>query len=132
VHLHLIIIQRESLQLGNRFSKLVLVCFNHLFKIHLYTLCISPNPDAILILEHSFYLSQQNHPQPVSFAAQKYIASNTPAEVGKAIEGIFKQYNKVSDDSKVDMIFKVIIENHMGEFNVWFDILFTGNFITDE
>jgi hypothetical protein len=68
----------------------------------------------------------------VSFAAQKYIASNTPAGVGKAIEGIFKQYNKVSDDSKVDMIFKVIIENHMGEFNVWFDILFTGNFITDE
>jgi hypothetical protein len=71
--------------------------------------------DAILILEHSFYLSQQNHPQPVSFAAQKYIASNTPAGVGKAIEGIFKQYNKVSDDSKVDMIFKVIIENHMDE-----------------
>jgi hypothetical protein len=92
---------------------------------------ISHNPEAILILEHSFYLSQQNYPQPVSSAAQKYIASDMPAGVGKTLEDVFKQYNKASEDKKVDMVLKVIIENHMGELNVWFDILFIDNFIPD-
>ena len=88
-------------------------------------------PDAILILEHSFYLSQQDDPQPVSSAAQKYIASDTPARVGKALKDVFMQYNKASEDEKLDMVLKVIIQNHMGEFNICFDILCIENSIPD-
>jgi len=69
--------------------------------------------DAILILEHSFYLFQQNDPHPVSSAAQKYIASNTPDRVGEALQDVFKQYNKASENEQVDMVLNVIIQNHM-------------------
>jgi hypothetical protein len=69
-------------------------------------------------LEHSFYLSQQNDPQPVSSAAQNYIASDTPARVGEALEDIFKHFNNASEDKNVDMVLKVIIENHMSELNI--------------
>ena len=89
------------------------------------------NPDAILILEHSFYLSQQDDPQPVSSAAQKYIASDIPARVGKALKDVFKQYNKASEDGKLDMVLKVIIQNHMGELNIHFDTLSIDNSIPD-
>ena len=75
--------------------------------------------DAILILEHSFYLAQQHDLQPVSSAVQKYNASNTSTRVGKALEDVFKQYNKTySETEKVDMILKVIIQNHIGELNM--------------
>ena len=89
------------------------------------------NPDAIIILEHSFYLSQQDDPQPVSSAAQKYIASDIPARVGKALKDVFKQYNKASEDGKLDMVLKVIIQNHMGELNIHFDTLSIDNSIPD-
>ena len=82
-------------------------------------------------MEHSFYLSQQNDPQPVSSAVQKYKASNTCATIGKALEDVFKQYNKVSYSEKVDMIVKVIVQNHMGELNIYFNILFINNSIPD-
>ena len=87
-----------------------------LFKtfIWLQTSLISCNADAILILEYSFYLSEQNDPQPLFSAAQKYVASNTPARVGKALEDVSKQYNKASDDEKVEMILSVINQHHMG------------------
>ena len=84
----------------------------------------------ILILEHSFYLSQQNDPQPVSSATEKYLASNTPARVGKALQDVFKQYNKASGVEKLDMIFNIIIQNHMGELNICFNTLFINTFIT--
>ena len=89
------------------------------------------NPDAILILEHSFYLSQQDVPQPVSSAAQKYIASETPARVEKALKEVFMQYNKASEDEKLDMVLKVIIQNHIGELIICFDILSIENSIPD-
>ena len=81
-------------------------------------------------MEHSFYLSQQNDPQPVSSAAQKYLASNISAGVGQALEAIFK-HNKVSEDEKTDMVFNVIIQNRMGELNICFNILFINIFIIE-
>ena len=75
-------------------------------------------------MEYSFYLSQQNIPQPVLSAAQKYTTSDTPARVGKALKEVFKQYNKASEDEKVDIVLKVVIQNHMGELNICFDIIF--------
>jgi len=69
--------------------------------------------DAILILEHSFYLSQQNDPQPVSSAAEKYIASNIPVSVAKALKDVLKQYNKASFGEKVAIVLNVIIQNRM-------------------
>jgi len=69
--------------------------------------------DAILILEHSFYLSELNDPQPVSTAAKKYIASNTPISVGKALKDVLKQYNKASEEDKVAMVLNVVIQNRM-------------------
>ena len=73
---------------------------------------------AILILEHSFYLFQQKDPQPAFSAVQKYKASNTPARVSKALEDVFKQYNKASENEKVDIVLNVIIQNRMGELPV--------------
>ena len=94
---------------------------------------ISHDTDAILILEHSFYLSQQNDPQPVSSAIQKYNASNMHARVGEALEDTLKQleYNKASENEKVDMILNVIIQNHLGRLNICYNILFINNFIPD-
>jgi hypothetical protein len=66
-------------------------------------------------LEHSFYLSLQNDPQPISSAIQKYNAANMPARVGKALEEVFKQYNKASVKEKLDMVLLVITQNHMCE-----------------
>ena len=132
-HLNLTITQREGLQLGNRFFKLVLVCYMSTIYF-IYTAVIfltSYNLDAILILEHSFYLSQHNDPQPFS-AAQKYFASNTPARVGQALKDVFKQYHKAPEDEKINMVFNLITQNHMpvGELNICFNILFIGTLIS--
>ena len=111
------------MQLRNRFFKLVLVCFINYFIYSCQHFQISHHLGAIIILEHSFYLSQQNDPQPVSSAAQKYLASNTPASVGQALEDFFK-HNKASDGEKTDMVFNIIIQNRMGELNICFNIFF--------
>ncbi|KAF8126032.1 hypothetical protein EV363DRAFT_1107992, partial [Boletus edulis] len=64
----------------------------------------------ILISEHSFFLCQQNNPQPFSSAIQKYKASGLHHRVKKVLEEeVFKQYNKATPDQKVDMIIKVIV-----------------------
>jgi hypothetical protein len=67
--------------------------FHFHFCIQLQTLLISHDTDAILILEHYFYLSQPND-QPVSSAAQRYNGSNTLARVGNALEDVFKHTTK--------------------------------------
>ena len=64
-------------------------------------------------------------------AVQMYNASNTSARVGKALEEVFKQYNKASEKEKVDMVLLVIAKNCMSEFNLCFNILFINNSIPD-
>ncbi|KAF8119953.1 hypothetical protein EV363DRAFT_1193980, partial [Boletus edulis] len=69
--------------------------------------------DILLILEYSFYLHQQGVTQPLSSAAQKYKASGSQDGLRKALEEVFKQYDKASQAEKVDMITNVILQNHM-------------------
>ena len=69
-------------------------------------------------MEHSFYLSQQKVPQPVSSAVQKYNPSNMPAIVQKALEDIFTQYSQASLNEKVDLVLNVITQNRIGELNI--------------
>jgi len=73
--------------------------------------------DIILISELSFFLSQNNDPQPFSSAAQKYKASNSPGRIKKALEEIFKKYNHASHEEKVEMVTNVILQNHIAPTN---------------
>ena len=79
-------------------------------------LLICHHVDLILILDHSFYLSKQNDPTPFLTAAQQYKVSNIPARVRKALEGVVKQYGKLSIRERQDVVFNIILENHMGSF----------------
>ncbi|KAG8213623.1 hypothetical protein J3R82DRAFT_10308, partial [Butyriboletus roseoflavus] len=67
-----------------------------------------------LISEHSFYLSQRNDSRAFSTAAKLYKASNISDMVGKALEEVVKQYGKLSDKEKVDMVSNIILLNHIG------------------
>jgi hypothetical protein len=67
----------------------------------------------------------------VSSAIQKYNASNTTTRVGKDLEDVYEHYNTASKNEKVDMLLKVIIQNRMGELNIYVSILFTNKFIPD-
>jgi hypothetical protein len=67
----------------------------------------------------------------VSSAIQKYNASNTTTRVRKDLEDVYEHYNTVSKNEKVDMVLKVIIQNRMGELNIYVSILFTNKFIPD-
>ncbi|KAF8120843.1 hypothetical protein EV363DRAFT_1104144, partial [Boletus edulis] len=70
--------------------------------------------DIILISELSFFLCQQNDPQPFSSAVQKYKASDSPGRAKKALEEVFKEYtNHASYDQKVEMVTNVILQNNM-------------------
>ncbi|KAH0827378.1 hypothetical protein J3R83DRAFT_4030 [Lanmaoa asiatica] len=86
-----------------------------------------PSWYVILILEHSFYLSQQDDPKPIFSAAQKYKASLIPARVRKALEEVVKQYSKLSLIEKRDMVVNIILQNHMGQFNVSFNLRDSSN-----
>ena len=88
----------------------------------------------ILIAEHSFYLSQKNDPRPFSTAAQLYKASDIPARVQMALEEVVKQYGKLSDKEKVDMLSNIILQNHRGSLmslSRFYKVLFTNTSISD-
>lgn len=70
--------------------------------------------DRVLILEHSFHLFQQDIPRPFLTAAQQYKASSIPAKIRKALVEVVKQYDKLSDMEKVDMVSNIILQNCMG------------------
>ena len=80
--------------------------------------------DVILIFEHSFHLCQQNDPLPISSAVQMYNVANKPARVGKALEDVFKQYNKASEAEKLDMVLDIIIHNCICKSNIHLNTLF--------
>ncbi|KAF8127826.1 hypothetical protein EV363DRAFT_1119478, partial [Boletus edulis] len=69
--------------------------------------------ETLLILEHSFYLSQRGDSDPVSSAAQKYWMSDIPTKVNIALEDVFMQYGTASEEEKVAMICNVVMQNHM-------------------
>ena len=59
--------------------------------------------DFALILEHSFFLHQQQVQNPIETAAEKYTLSGTSARVSKALTELYPQY-KPQDDKKEDML----------------------------
>ncbi|KAF8119478.1 hypothetical protein EV363DRAFT_1105507, partial [Boletus edulis] len=70
---------------------------------------------TLLILEQSFYLSQQGDPDAVSSAAQEYKTSDIPTKVNVALKDVFTHYasGTASKNEKVDMICNIITQNHM-------------------
>ncbi|KAF8130260.1 hypothetical protein EV363DRAFT_1335658 [Boletus edulis] len=71
--------------------------------------------ETLLILEQSFYLSQQGDPDAVSSAAQEYKTSDIPTKVNVALKDVFTHYasGTASKNEKVDMICNIITQNHM-------------------
>ncbi|KAF8438587.1 hypothetical protein L210DRAFT_251968 [Boletus edulis BED1] len=68
---------------------------------------------TLLILEQSFYLSQQGDHDAVSSAAQEYKTSDIPTKVNVALKDVFTHYGTASKNEKVDMICNIITQNHM-------------------
>jgi len=73
-------------------------------------------PVTTLILEHSFFLSQQDKWQEstntLELAAAEYITSGTPAAVLKAVKDVLSQDD--GDDEKLcKMIIDIILRNRM-------------------
>ncbi|KAF8443154.1 hypothetical protein L210DRAFT_3739897 [Boletus edulis BED1] len=69
--------------------------------------------ETLLILEQSFYLSQQGDPNAVFSAAQQYRISDIPTKVNIALKDVFSHYGITSMKEKVDMICNIITQNHM-------------------
>ncbi|KAF8132817.1 hypothetical protein EV363DRAFT_1076249, partial [Boletus edulis] len=69
--------------------------------------------ETLLILEQSFYLSQQGDPDAVSSAAQEYRTSDIPAKVNIALRNVLTHYSTTSKEEKVAMICNIITQNHM-------------------
>jgi hypothetical protein len=70
---------------------------------------------TILILEYSFFLSQQGtqkSAKTLELAAAEYKTSGTPAAVQKAVKDVLSQYG--GDDEKLcKMIIDIILQNRM-------------------
>ncbi|KAF8123928.1 hypothetical protein EV363DRAFT_1095685, partial [Boletus edulis] len=69
--------------------------------------------ETLLIVEQSFYLSQQGDCDAVSSAAQEYRTSDIPAKVNIALRDVFTHYGTTSKEEKVAMICNIITQNHM-------------------
>ena len=69
--------------------------------------------DFILILEHSFFLQQQQVQNPLETAAGQYTSSGASARVSKALKELYPQY-KPQDEEKekmVELIMNLISEH---------------------
>ncbi|KAF8132795.1 hypothetical protein EV363DRAFT_1163220 [Boletus edulis] len=77
---------------------------------------------TLLILEQSFYLSQQGDPDAVSSAAQEYRTLDIPAQVNIALRDVFTHFGTTSKEEKVAMICNIITQNHMGKLIICINI----------
>ena len=73
--------------------------------------------DSALILEHSFFLHQQNVPDPIATAVQVYKSSGTFARVAKALTELFSQYNPYEEERErmCQLIMDVVSEHVIGK-----------------
>ncbi|KAF8123897.1 hypothetical protein EV363DRAFT_1179011 [Boletus edulis] len=78
--------------------------------------------DTLLILEQSFYLSQQGNHDAVSSAAQEYMTSDIPTKVNTALKDVFTHYGTTSKEEKVAVICNIITQNHMGKLTICINI----------
>lgn len=81
----------------------------------------------LLVLEHSFQLHQEGVHQPFSLAKKKLNVLDLHAGVEKATNEVFEQYDKVSQDQKVDMVTNLIFQNHLYVWNIFSSILFVNS-----
>ena len=97
---------------GNKLSRLALVSFNH---ITLWQQLIFA--DSTLILEHSFFLHQQNVQDPIATAAEAYKSSGMSARVAKALTEIFPQFNphEKEREKMCELIMNVISQHVIGK-----------------
>ena len=91
---------------------------------YVWTLLTSHDTDTILILEHSFFLSQHKNPQPILSAAEKYRASDISAKVEAILQDVSMQYSIASGEEKIDMIFNVVMQNCMSKSHIGFHVSF--------
>ena len=87
---------------------------------YIWILWISYNTDAILILEHSFFLVQQKDSKPIPSATEKYKASNISAKVKAVLQDVSIQYSTASREEKIGMIFNVVMQNRMSKSHMCF------------
>ena len=71
-------------------------------------------------MELSFFLSQEKDPQPILSAAEKYKASGISAKVEAVLQDVSMLYSTASQEEKIDMIFNVVMENHMSKSHMCF------------
>ena len=99
--------------------------------LYIWTLSTSYDTDAILILEHSFILSQQKDFQPILSAAKKYKASDISAKVESILQDVSMQYSTASEGEKIDMIFNVVMQNCMSKSPMYFHTSFQFFFVPE-
>ena len=81
--------------------------------------------DFTLILEHSFFLQQQQIQNPLEVAAEQYTSYGTSTRVAKALKELYPQY-KPQDEQKekmVELIVNLISEHIICK--LWFVIVYT-------
>ena len=66
-----------------------------------------------LILEHSFFLQQQQVQNPLETAAKQYTLSGTSTRVAKALKELYPQYKPQAREKKrmVELILNLISEH---------------------
>ena len=72
-------------------------------------------PATILILEYSFFLSEQGTQEPakiMELATAEYERSGTPAAVQKAMRDVLSQYH-ADDEELCKIIIDIILRNRM-------------------
>ena len=70
--------------------------------------------DSALILEHSFFLYQQNVPDAFAAAAQVYKSSGTSARVAKALSELFPQFNPQKEErEKICQLIMNMVSQHV-------------------
>lgn len=68
--------------------------------------------DALLILEHSFFLCQQNIQDPIAAATQQYKSSGIPSRVAKAVTEVYPQLHEDEMCKKMhQLIMDVVSQN---------------------
>ena len=84
--------------------------------------------DFTLILEHSFFLQQQQLQNPLEMAAEQYILSGTSARVAKALKELYPQF-KPQDEEKEKMVELImnLISKHI-ICKLWFVFAYTDLF----
>ena len=71
-------------------------------------------PECSIILEHSYFLHQQNVQDPVAVSAKQYQSSGTATRLSKALPEFLSQYNpKRETREKLEELIMGMISEHL-------------------